>query len=207
MAVPGAYSIRLTAGGHTTTQPLTVSMDPRVPATSADLGSQLSVELKLASLIDSSSAAVMQAHSVRDQIAKILAGKGDAELSGPLKRMDTSLDQLLNGPAAAPSGVEATATSAMKGAGKVPAKPGMDALAGALGALYGQLDQADAAPTVAQREAAEHTSDALMTALQTWEQIKTGSLPEVDRLLLEKKLPTLDLSTKPDNMPAGGDED
>ncbi len=45
--VPGTYTLRLTVGGKTYSQPVSVSMDPRVSVPAADLQAQLDLELKL----------------------------------------------------------------------------------------------------------------------------------------------------------------
>jgi photosystem II stability/assembly factor-like uncharacterized protein len=45
--VPGEYSVALTAGGKTFTQPLTIKMDPRVKVTSADLAKQFDLSKAL----------------------------------------------------------------------------------------------------------------------------------------------------------------
>ena len=44
--VPGNYSVTLTSGGKTFTQPLTVKMDPRVKASAADLAQQFDFSKK-----------------------------------------------------------------------------------------------------------------------------------------------------------------
>jgi photosystem II stability/assembly factor-like uncharacterized protein len=47
LVVPGKYTVKLTVGGETYTQPLTVKRDPRVTATAADFAAQLALEQKL----------------------------------------------------------------------------------------------------------------------------------------------------------------
>ncbi|HEX6629561.1 MAG TPA: glycosyl hydrolase, partial [Gemmatimonadaceae bacterium] len=48
---PGSYTLRLTAGGRTVTQPITVRMDPRVTTSPADLQRQEAVSLELRDLM------------------------------------------------------------------------------------------------------------------------------------------------------------
>ncbi|HEY0796661.1 MAG TPA: glycoside hydrolase [Acidisarcina sp.] len=209
MVVPGTYEVRITFNGNSMSAPLTVTMDPRVAATSADLQAQSTLESQLASLMDSSAPAVMEAHAVREQIAKIVAAKVEPVLADSLKKLDQSLDQLLKGTPTSPSAEAKGASSASPPAstGKVNAEPGMDALSDSVGTLYGQLDQTDAAPTVAQSAAVNHLRDNLRTALAKWEQIKTGALPEVNRMLRKNKRPELSLTMKPDSIPQSGDKD
>jgi hypothetical protein len=49
LVVPGTYTIELTAGGQTVQQQVTVTLDPRVHATQADLEAQLAVARRLLS--------------------------------------------------------------------------------------------------------------------------------------------------------------
>jgi hypothetical protein len=46
-AMPGEYSVALTAGGKTVTQPLTLKMDPRIKASNADLARQFELSKAL----------------------------------------------------------------------------------------------------------------------------------------------------------------
>ncbi len=46
-AMPGTYTIKLTANGHTFTQPLIVTMDPRVKTSREDLAQQFSLSIRL----------------------------------------------------------------------------------------------------------------------------------------------------------------
>jgi len=47
LVVPGVYTVEFSAGGHTVQQPLTVKLDPRVPATQADLEAQLELARRI----------------------------------------------------------------------------------------------------------------------------------------------------------------
>ncbi|MHB8637105.1 MAG: WD40/YVTN/BNR-like repeat-containing protein [Fimbriimonadaceae bacterium] len=58
---PGRYTVTLTAGGHTSTQTLTVVRDPRVPATDADLNAQYKFALAIAAEADAVRAAMRSA--------------------------------------------------------------------------------------------------------------------------------------------------
>ncbi len=62
--VPGRYTVRLTADGHTYTQPLTVTLDPRLRATPADLARQLD-------LMQQINRALTQDHEAFNQIAAL----------------------------------------------------------------------------------------------------------------------------------------
>jgi len=52
IALPGSYTIHLTVGGNTYTQPLHVVMDPRVRATTAQLRAQFDLASRVAALMN-----------------------------------------------------------------------------------------------------------------------------------------------------------
>ena len=71
-ALPGVYTVRLTAGGQSLTAPLTVKMDPRVKTTPAGLRQQFEMEQKLASVMTGTTEAIRQARSAQEQTGKKL---------------------------------------------------------------------------------------------------------------------------------------
>ena len=63
--VPGRYTVRLTAGGETRTQPMFVRMDPRVRTPLAGLQQQLALSLKLSAALQASTAALTALRALR----------------------------------------------------------------------------------------------------------------------------------------------
>jgi hypothetical protein len=77
---PGRYTVRLTAGGASLTQPLTVRMDPRVHSTPEDLARQFEVARNAAKLMELSKAALDDADELQkrrpsDATAALVKGK------------------------------------------------------------------------------------------------------------------------------------
>jgi photosystem II stability/assembly factor-like uncharacterized protein len=193
LALPGTYTVRLTAGGKTLTASLTIRMDPRVTATPSDLEALFALENKLAASVSASSEAALQAHSIREQgekLSKSAPPVPDA-VKEELEKLDKQLDALLDGGAKS----------------STAPRPGLDDLAAEASSLYIQVGQADAAPTAAQEQAVAHTIGEASDALPAWEKVKTSELPEVNRQLQAAHLPPLNLERKPESMPEGGDED
>jgi len=58
LAVPGTYLVKLTAGGRTLTQPLTLKMDPRATITPLGLTQQFTLGTKLAEMMNKTFAAL-----------------------------------------------------------------------------------------------------------------------------------------------------
>jgi photosystem II stability/assembly factor-like uncharacterized protein len=190
LALPGMYTVRLTASGRTLTATLSLKMDPRVTATRQDLESLFQLESRLAGVLNDSAKADLEAHSAHEQIEKLLANAG-GDTRESLEKQDRELQALLKGNQSA----------------EREAEPGLDDVAEEAANLYGQIGQADAAPTTAQQKAGQHISAESREAVEKWERIKTSSLPALNRKLNAAGLPVINLQRRPENMPQGGDED
>jgi photosystem II stability/assembly factor-like uncharacterized protein len=191
LALPGTYTVRLSAGGKVLTAPLVIKMDPRVKASPADLLALHTTESKLAALTSSSAEAALEAHSLREQIAK-LAKDAPTGVRASLDMSDKQLQALLDGK-------EKTATS--------EEGPGLDDVSGEDSGLYVQVGLVDAAPTAAQQKAAANASEETEEALRSWNKWKEGSLPKLNRELTAAHLSQLNLQQRPETMPESGDED
>jgi len=191
LALPGTYKVRLTANGRVFTSTVAVKMDPRVPATRADLESLFRAESKLAAALTQSSQASLEAHSMREQLQK-LAASSDPAIKQSLEAPEKELATLLTG---------------SRNAAGAETEPGLDDLAGEAGALYAEVGGADAAPTAAQTKAIDHTGEEAQEALQHWDKFKEKTLPALNGKLRAANLPEIDLRQKPLDMPDSGDED
>jgi hypothetical protein len=78
-AMPGSYTVRLTANGRTVTQPLELRMDPRVKTPAAGLARQFALGSQLAAAIDRVAAAE---RAVRDSVASVTAVPGTTATPG-----------------------------------------------------------------------------------------------------------------------------
>jgi photosystem II stability/assembly factor-like uncharacterized protein len=68
-ALPGEYTVRLTVDGKTTTAPLTLTADPRVRASAAELSAQLDLALQVRTAINTLKHADDRLHSAKQQLA------------------------------------------------------------------------------------------------------------------------------------------
>ena len=180
LVLPGAYTVRLTAGGQTQTAPLTITMDPRVKTSSDGLAQQFAIEQRLAGLITEATRASRSAHSLRDQIAKLEKG-AKGRTANELETLDGRLKSLLEG------------TKADK---KQPAVTGLEAAGGRVGGLYGAIGAADVAPTAAQSEAASEAEHDLAAALGRWREV-VQDVPKVSAKLQAAGMASLDPSAAP----------
>ncbi|HWZ50508.1 MAG TPA: hypothetical protein VNW54_03505 [Granulicella sp.] len=222
LALPGTYQVRLTANGKVLTAPLAIKMDPRVKATDAELRSLFALESKLAGMLSTSSIASLEAHSASEQLAE-LAKTAPLSEKASIEQLDKQLQTLLSGERK-PEHAKPTTPPIEQPKQPEPPKgiqspshiapltieeksPGLDDVASEVASLYTQTGMADAAPTAAQLQAAEHTGKELSEALEPWERLKRSSIPELNRKLRAAHLPEINLERRPQTMPEGGDVD
>jgi hypothetical protein len=195
--VPGTYTVRLTADGKTETAPLVVKMDPRVKVPAADLEALHAAQVKMAASLDALAKADLEAHSLMEQISvpenasAENASPENAPLTPGLAPYSRALKLLLDG----------TKEAGEKG------RPGMDDVNGEATQLYGQLQQADAAPTKALLDAAAHNQEEGEEAVRGWEEFQQKQLPAINEQLRNAHRPAVNLNQRPGSMPEGGDED
>ena len=172
-ALPGSYTVRLTAGGKTLSAPLTVKMDPRVKASAAALDEKFQAEVKLAAIMNEFSPAVLQGGSMREQAAKLLS-QATGRTKEAIEAFDKKLATVLgsSGGFFAPPSAEVTVTRVNSQAN----------------ALYGQVWQVDAEPTSAQDAAILVVERDSADALKRWNDLKTADLPELNRVLQKSKM-------------------
>jgi photosystem II stability/assembly factor-like uncharacterized protein len=185
LVVPGTYTVRLTADGESATAQLMVKMDPRVHITMAELEALHAAQAAMAASLDALARADLEAHSVSEQIA----APENAAVAAQLAPIRDALKALLEREEA-------------KGA-----KPGIDHVTDEATQLYGELQQADAAPTAALLAAATHVEGEAKEVVPEWEDFKAKQLPALNEILRNANRPAIDLDRKPADMPESGDED
>ncbi len=177
---PGAYTVKLTAGGHTYTAPLMVKMDPRVKAPAAGLQQQFEGEKQLARTISITTEAIREARSAQEQIGKLTH-----DASGPLAEQLTALDKKIK-----------AILGGGGGFGPAPAEATLTSVNGAASGLYGEIDSADAAPTVAQTAALQKVAHDFPGTIDRWKKLKSADIEAINRDLKAAKLPEIQLSSK-----------
>ncbi len=213
LALPGTYTVRLTAGGTSRTAPLELTMDPRVETPAAGLARQFGVERMLAKRMSEATHAVASARAVREQIAA-LGKRPKGRLGRDLAAFDRRVESVLEGEKAEETAKKTAAEGAKTEAAKkatapeaaTPPAPGLQALGGRVGGLYEEIGGADVAPTAVQAQAAEQADRDLGAALARWQAL-AAEVPELNRKLDRAGLPKLDLAAKPKEAAPEGDEE
>ena len=174
--LPGSYTVKLTVDGKTSTAPLVVKMDPRVKTLAAGLQKKFVAEKALASSMTTTSQALQQGTSIREQLGKL-----SAEPNPPGKDAIEAFEKKLN--------------ELLGAAGGFSAPPSQDVtmtrVNGQAVALYAQIWQADAEPTSSQMEALAATERDKDAILKRWTEFKNSELSTLNRLLREANAPEI----------------
>ncbi len=184
--MPGQYTVKLTAGGQSYTQPLTVRMDPRVKTPALALQQQFTLSKQLYDDVRAAAEALEQARAMRAQLAQIRP-RAQGATADAVSAFDTKLTAIAG---AAGGGGEGGGRS---GGG------GPDTLAsvrGQLASLMGVLQQADvAAPTQVVTAVADRRA-AFAKLVTVWNTFKAQELPAVNRRLKEAGLPEMTVESQ-----------
>jgi hypothetical protein len=177
-ALPGQYTVRLTADGKTYTAPLTLKMDPRVKTPPAGLEQQFQAEKSLASMMTQAAEALLQSRSAAEQLHKLAA-----QANGPVKAAVAAFESKLADVVGKPGGAF-SAPSSLVTLNRVNADSA---------SLYGDVDRADAAPNAAQVNAMAETQRNFAAVMRRWNGLKSADLPALNRQLRAAGLPPLQL--------------
>jgi photosystem II stability/assembly factor-like uncharacterized protein len=170
--LPGQYTVRLTVGGQSYTQPLTVKMDPRVKTPPEGLAQQHALS--------------MQCYEGMRQVRRTLE-----QVRGLRARVKDLREHVPAGPRAEALAALDQKAAALEGQGPGPGRrgrggpgaPSLNRLHGELGALLSLLQGADAPPTTQAVAAAVELEKSLTRLL---ERSKELDGPEVKALLEDK---------------------
>jgi photosystem II stability/assembly factor-like uncharacterized protein len=190
-AMPGHYTVRLTANGKTQTAILTVKMDPRVKTPALGLEKKFQAETKLAVLVSQTSQAIQQANSIDSQLKK---------QSDQLKATGEAVQTFQ-------SDLAAVLGSAPSFAAPHDEEPTVMLANGHASVLYGQVWQVDAAPTSSQIEAISAAESETSAVMKRWNQLRKEALPELNRKLREANLPEIEMESNLQFEAPQGDEE
>jgi len=169
LAPPGKYTVVLRSGEQELRQPLTIGIDPRVPASAIDLQEQGNLALALWRGMKSSHDSFLQVL----ELSKALTEAQKSLPSGNRQLKDVT-DQLAKQIATLEKGPKST--------------PGFGSVNRDMGRLIYSLETADLGPTEAVRSAIEQSCSQLEHALLSWEQLNAKDLPALNAMLAAAKL-------------------
>jgi hypothetical protein len=169
---PGKYTIKLTSGGRTQTQTLTVRMDPRVTTPAAGLNQQFALSMRTYNGIIAVSELLDEVTGLREGLdyARKNAGTNTA-LIAEIDALDIKLVRLVNGPPPKPAVPVAVTDFAL---GRINS---------GLNTLLDVLQDADVAPSVQAAAASADLQAALLKANKSWGTIRDTDLPPLNTKL------------------------
>jgi photosystem II stability/assembly factor-like uncharacterized protein len=174
LAVPGTYTIRLTAAGQTLEKQVVVTLDSDLKATPADLKALLDLSLKLSDWQNSLNTALKKLDGLRAQLAN--TEKLDAAWTPKINDLRKALD-------------EETLKLGMKPGGSRLEDP--PRLAEDVNSLYQQLAGLNAAPTAAQTAYASELEPKVKAALAAAQDFFANTVPTWNDQLRAAGAPTL----------------
>lgn len=182
-ALPGQYSVRLTADGKTYVQPLVVKMDPRVTTSQTDLEAQFKASQEAASAIQELSGVATRAADIDRQIRDIrLKIKDNSDGSAALADFTRKFSSIAGPP------------PQQYGSPVVPVETDHTSiryLIGALRQVQGALQSADVAPTPDQLRALQQEKTQMQATLSQWQQLLRTDLPSLNGKLKQASVPEI----------------
>lgn len=188
-AAPGNYIVKLTVGGKSSTQPLTIKIDPRVKTPQDTLVRQFNLASKLAARLGEVSTALQQVGELKKQIEeRKKESSGNAEISKALQGLEEKME----------AAVEPDSDDDFMLFGlAVPGKEHepLPKVAAALTGLMIIVESADAGPTTDAATTSERWEKAAAETLGRWAAFQKEELATVNGSLEKAKLKTLILSS------------
>ena len=177
--VPGEYSLVLTVNGKIYRQPLTVTLDPRVVASQADLVKQLDAETNISDQMAATYDGYDQVQALRTAIADRQKSLGtDAtkkEAADELKTLDEQAADIADGK---------------------PEQLGLGPLNRELARLAFMIESGDARPATLLQEGVDQSCEQLAGRLKQWGEPNQQKIPAVNALLQKQNLPALPVAAK-----------
>ena len=178
-AVPGTYSVKLTANGQTYTQPLAVVLDPRVHVPQRDLEAQFAASRQVDDMTARLNEPRQQAKKLHERLQQLHTSAGaNPPVVAAADALDAKVMAVLGTPPT--YGVPSTDASSF------------EYLKSALSSLASSLSGAPAAPTQGELTAIQNDQRLLATDLSKWNEIKATELPRFNELLKQNGLPAME---------------
>ena len=180
--LPGTYLIKLTAGGKTLTQQLTIKMDPRLKTPGESLKAQFEMETKIVEAMQRDFDALTEVQMVRKALKQISSA---ANLQSPVGELDKKL-------------VEVEGSAGGYGAQylSTPQGRGLARLNSALSTLLTIVDSADAAPTTQAVATFAQVERALDEQLARWAEMRNKDLPAFNEQVKRAGLGPIEVPAK-----------
>jgi photosystem II stability/assembly factor-like uncharacterized protein len=187
-AVPGEYIVKLSANGKSSTQPLTIKLDPREKTTQDALVRQFGLASKLAAGLGEVSLALQQVGELRKQLeARKKEAGGNAELLAALQGIQEKVEAAVEPDSDADFGLFGLAAPGKE-------HEPLPSVAAALTGLLIIVDSSDVGPAADAATASLRWEEAAQETLTRWAAFQKNDLANVNALLEKAKLKALAIS-------------
>lgn len=187
-AIPGNYQVRLTVDGKTQTQTLEIKKDPRIESSQDDFAKQFDFLIKVRDSVSEMNTAVIHIREARKQIDEIVNRVKDDPAAKQVVDAGKSLEDKMK---EVEEALYQTQNRASEDPLNFPIK-----LNNKMAALGGVASEGDYAPTAQDYAVFKELSAAVTVQLDKLNQIMKTDLPAFNRLIREKDIPAVYVSTK-----------
>src|SRR6266478_2312422 len=188
MAGPGNYTVKLTANGKSSTQPLTIKLDPRVKAPQDALVRQFGLASMLAARLGEVSMALQQVGELRKQVdERKKEASGNTELLTALQGLEKKMEAAMEADSDADFGLFGIAAPGKE-------HEPLPSAAAALTGLLSVVDGSDMGPASDAAAASERWDETAKETLARWAAFRKDDLASVNGLLEKVKLKPLVIS-------------
>jgi len=185
-AMPGKYTVRFTANGKSSTQPLMIQMDPRLKVSASDLAEQFKLSKQVYDELLSLAAISESIRSIRGQLADLRARATD-NVKTHLDSFSEKLQTLGGAQGFGPGG---------PGGGGGGARLTVASAAGRLRTLFAILQSVDSAPTPQVTVAVPDALKDSQSLSGSWQTIKSQDIPALNQELQAAGLPAIQTEKK-----------
>jgi photosystem II stability/assembly factor-like uncharacterized protein len=186
LALPGEYQVKLTAGGHTYAQPLTVRMDPRVQTPAEGLAQQLKLASGIVEAMRRDAAALREVKALRAGLAKLPPAAWKGSLGKAVAAIDARVAKLAESAPGEEDGAPAVPPAGPRQGEE--AATNLTKLNEDLSALLVLVDNADEPPTTQAQTSFAELERRLAALLGRWRQLRGGDLAKLNALLTRAHL-------------------
>ncbi|MDQ3919476.1 MAG: glycosyl hydrolase, partial [Acidobacteriota bacterium] len=195
-AVPGTYTVKLTAGGQTYAQTFEVKKDPRLSTTPEQFQKQLALSLKIRDKLTETHNAVAQIRDVKRQLNDLLTRLDGQPNAAPVVEAGRGLSAKLS---AVEEELYQTKNQSSQDPLNFPIK-----LNNKLAALGSIVASADAEPTEQSYQLYDELAAKIDAQLKRLNQVMTTDLKSFNNLVRSSDIPAVIIRPAPGAAPAGG---
>jgi hypothetical protein len=190
-ALPGNYTVKLTAHGKSASQPLTIKMDPRVKTTQEQLVRQFELASRLSARQSEVSAVSLQVSELRKQIeARKKEAGGKSEATRTLDDLNQKLEALTEQEGGGGFGLFGLSLPNNE-------HEPLQKVASALGGLMSIVESADVAPSADASMASDKWDQAASETLAHWSTFQKEELANANAALQKANLKPLVVTEPP----------